>query len=178
MGYLHPEKMKALPADPATMGKFRMIPADVADEMTELWQACNNDQSARDNGFTHRLISRRLRHRFNTVGHFSPYLKRLIPYNLAYMNPDELIAHGLQENDFVQIRSDHGVIKARVEADASVRIGVVSMAHCFGKSQADDDYDTHGSSTNQLISSDKDLQSINAMPRMSGIPVAIKALTA
>ncbi|MFA7555421.1 MAG: molybdopterin-dependent oxidoreductase [Spongiibacteraceae bacterium] len=177
-GYLHPEGVKALPADPATMGKFTLMPADVVGEMDELWQACQSDQSLRDQGFSHRLTSRRLRHRFNTVGHYSPYLKRLIPFNPAYMNPDEMSAQGLNEGDLVTIRSDHGVIKARVAADAGVRQGVVSMTHCFGNSKSDDDYDTYGSSTNQLISSDSDLQSINAMPRMSGIPVAIEALIA
>ena len=61
-------------------------------------------------------------------------------------------------------------------ADSGVRAGVVSMSHCFGYLPGNEDYDTHGASTNHLISTERDLQTINAMPRMSGIPVSIQSL--
>ncbi len=173
LGYLHPESLTALPADPATAGRFTLVPEDVRKEIAGLDAHCR--QPPGREAFPYRLTSRRSRHRFNTVGHLSPYLKKLVPYNPAYLNPADLAAERLSRGDWIEIRSDHGVIRARVEEDPAVRRGVVSMSHCFGYLPEDDDYDTHGVSTNLLISSERDLQTINAMPRMSGIPVAIDA---
>lgn len=174
MGYLHEEPMFALPPDPATAVKFTTVPADVQVEIEALWKDCQQrGQETGSSIFTHRLATRRSRHRFNTIGHFSPYLKRLVPYNPAYLHPDEMSLLALKDGDWIEIRSDHGSIQARAESDPTVRCGVVSITHCFGYLSDSDDYDTHAVSINSLISTDRDLQDINAMPRMSGIPVAI-----
>ncbi|KJS08496.1 MAG: hypothetical protein VR73_05350 [Gammaproteobacteria bacterium BRH_c0] len=176
-GYLHEEAVFALPPDPASTSRFTTLPADVQDEITELRDYCLQPSADRATGkFPYRLTSRRSRHRFNTVGHFSPYLKRLMPYNPAYLNPADMAREGIENGDWVEISSDHGLIRARAEADDSVRTGVVSISHCFGFLPGESDFDTYGVSTNLLISTDRDLQTINAMPRMSGIPVAIRPM--
>lgn len=175
-GYQHNETMEALPADPGTASQFTTMPEDVQQELADLWDSLQQAQQPADSLYTHRLSTRRNRHRFNTIGHFSPYLKKLTPYNPAYMNPSELSAKGLKTGDLIEIRSDHGYIHAKVCEDDTVRPGVVSISHCFGFLPGQDNYDTHGASTNRLISTQNDLQTINAMPRMSGIPVAITAL--
>lgn len=176
-GYTHPEELFAQPADPATMSHFTTMPDDVIDEMKALRRSYKETLNKPNTTYTHRLSTRRNRHRFNTIGHYSPYLKRLTPYNPAYMHPSELEAKGFKNGDMITITSDHGSIRAKVEADASVRPGVVSISHCFGDLPGNDDYDQFGSSTNQLISTDRNMETINAMPRMSGIPVAISAVT-
>jgi len=99
-----------------------------------------------------------------------------MPYNPAYLNPADMAREGIENGDWVEISSDHGLIRARAEADDSVRTGVVSISHCFGFLPGESDFDTYGVSTNLLISTDRDLQTINAMPRMSGIPVAIRPM--
>ncbi len=175
-GYLdRGEPMVAAPADPATAAKFTTMPDDVAGEMEGLLGDMRDaDRGGR--GFDFRLCSRRNRHRFNTVGHLSPYLKKLTPRNPAYLNPDDLRALGVATGDWVEISSDNGAIRATVAEDETVRRGVVSMTHCFGYLPDTDDFIEHGVSTNLLISTDRDLQTINAMPRMSGIPVNIEPL--
>jgi hypothetical protein len=62
-----------------------------------------------------------------------------------------------------------------VAADPALRTGVVSMSHNWG-SIADDPiaYAQHGASTNFLIRSDEVYESINAMPRMSAVPVNVR----
>lgn len=178
LGYRHPETLVALPADPATAGRFTLMPEDVARELADLHGHCQMRLAGRVNTdeFPFLLCSRRNRHRFNTVGHHSPYLRKLVPYNPAYLSPSDMAALKLEEGDWVEIRSDQGAIRARVAADSGVRAGVVSMSHCFGYLPGNEDYDTHGASTNHLISTERDLQTINAMPRMSGIPVSIQSL--
>src|SRR3546814_15738038 len=63
-------------------------------------------------------------------------------------------------------------------SDLTVRRGVISMSHGFGGLPEDGDYRVNGSVTNQLISLDRDCQTINAMPRMSGIPVNFRPIEA
>jgi hypothetical protein len=58
--------------------------------------------------------------------------------------------------------------------DGVLRRGVVSMTHAFGVAPGEaSDYDRSGSAVSLLISTDRDFQSINAMARLSGIPVNI-----
>ncbi len=93
------------------------------------------------------------------------------------MNPDDMVEMGIVSGDWVEISSDSGAIKIIAEADKTLRRGVVSMTHAFGDVLEDasvDEYFKYGVSANLLISTDRDLQTINAMPRMSGIPVNIR----
>jgi anaerobic selenocysteine-containing dehydrogenase len=81
--------------------------------------------------------------------------------------------------DWIEITSDHAVIRAIAEQDETMRAGVVSMAHSFGGMPEDIDaagYLEHGVSPNILVSTDRDVQSINAMPRMSGVPINIRRI--
>ncbi|HXR36130.1 MAG TPA: hypothetical protein VN754_09300, partial [Candidatus Binataceae bacterium] len=70
--------------------------------------------------------------------------------------------------------SDHGRIRAIVQDDETVRPGVVSMSHGWGPlPDAAMDCEKEGSSTSLLVSSERDYEPINAMPRQSAIPVNI-----
>src|SRR3546814_2501271 len=55
----------------------------------------------RGRGYTHRLSNRRNRHRFNSYGFAVDELKKLLPRNLAYLNPDEMPERGLVNGDWI-----------------------------------------------------------------------------
>src|SRR3546814_1698203 len=74
----------------------------------------------RGHGYTHRLSNRRNRHRFNSYGFAVDELKKLLPRNLAYLNPDEMAERGLINGDWTEIDSDNGTIDAMVEADETI----------------------------------------------------------
>ena len=82
---------------------------------------------------------------------------------------------GLRGGDFLFIDSAHGSIEAMAAADETIRPGVISIPHGFGGlPERGDKYLDLGTSTNLLLSLDVDREAINAMPRMSGIPVGIR----
>src|SRR3546814_7823740 len=82
--------------------------------------------------FTHRLASRRMRNRFNSQGADIPSLKRLSPYNFAYINPADLNDRGVLSGELIEVSSDAGSIVAIADADETVRRGVISTSHGFG----------------------------------------------
>ncbi len=174
-GYYHDEEVYALPADPATAGRFATMPDDVVAEIGLL--RAELDSPASD-GFAFRMINRRSRHRMNSMGANLPELQRLMPYNVAYMNPGDMADQAIGEGDWIEIRSDNGAIRVLAESDGALRNGVVSISHGFGAFPGDADFKTYGASPNLLISTDRDLQTINAMPRMTAIPVDIRRVEA
>jgi anaerobic selenocysteine-containing dehydrogenase len=164
------------PGDPRTDAKFAVMPPDVAAEIAAIFAEPFDAGCSISNGqrFTHRLTSRRMRGVINTTYHALSESRRRHPFNPAYLHSDDLAALQLKEGDMVDIVSDHGRIPAMVKVDAALRPGVVSMTHGWGGMPGDvADYEKHGSSTNLLVSTERDCEAINAMPRMSAIPVNI-----
>jgi anaerobic selenocysteine-containing dehydrogenase len=107
--------------------------------------------------------------------HDLPAIRHRLSYNPAYMNPADIASLSLKSGDRVEIISDHGRIPAIVKDDGDVRCGVISMSHSWGRLPDDDaDYEDVGSFTGLLISTDRDCDPLNAMPRMSAIPVRIE----
>ena len=160
-----------------SVARFAVIPPDVADELAavaaEGFEASGAKVSA-GHVFTHRLSARRMREVSNTMYQELPAIRRRRPYNPAWLNPRDLAELGLTSGDKVAIVSDHGRITAIVQSDETVRPGVVSMSHGWGPlpDQAGD-CEKQGSPVNQLVSSERDCEVINAMPRQSAIPVNI-----
>lgn len=150
-------------------GRFAVAPDDVISELAEV---ANEPPVAAQ--FTHRLISRRLREVSNSMYQDLPAIRRRVPYNAAYMHPDDLAAHGLADGDRITIISDHGRMPGIVAPDATVRAGCISMAHNWGGLPGEGDCAAIGANTGLLISTARDLQPINAMPRQSAIPVRIE----
>jgi len=98
------------------------------------------------------------------------------PVNWAYMNPADMATEALHDGDGITITSAAGCISAVVKAEAALRTGVISMTHMFGELlPSQDPAQAPGSFTGRLTSLQQHLQSINFMPRFSGIPVNIAA---
>jgi hypothetical protein len=79
----------------------------------------------------------------------------------------------------VTLTSDHGSIRSVVAADATLRRGVVALTHGYGNpSGEDDDPRRYGCNPTRLLSLTKGLQSINEMPQMTAIAVAVESVRA
>jgi anaerobic selenocysteine-containing dehydrogenase len=165
--------------DPAPgAGRFVTMALDVAEELTHFASRGQHLQGFESNGqvFTHLLASRRMRDAMNSMHHEAPTLRKRNRYNPAYIHPRDIAALGLHDGDRVEIVSDHGRIEAILEADESLRSGVIQMSHAWGSLPDDGaDYESVGANVSLLINNVRDFQSINAMARQSGIPVNIIA---
>jgi anaerobic selenocysteine-containing dehydrogenase len=173
LGYYHSELQYALPMDPATAGRFGLMPDDVEAEIAVLR---NEIDVPADDRFPFQLTNRRSRHRMNSMGGTLPELRRLMPYNVGNMNPQDMAAHGVDAGDWIEVSSEHGAIEVLAEPDETIRRGVVSISHGFGGLPDEEDFLAKGASPNALISTDDHLQTINAMPRMTAIPISIRRL--
>lgn len=156
------------PVQPARAGpgaRFSVMPHDVAEELRSVLNECDEEKGA----FTHRLAVRRMRDVVNTSYHNLPSIRRRIPGNPAYLNPADLEALGIRRGDPVKIATETDYIIAVAEPDEAVRRGVVSISHGWGGLTGVDG----GTSTNLLTTTDRFVEDINGMPRLSGIPVKI-----
>lgn len=168
--YDHPSAM-VQPARPEAKGRFDVMPEDVAAEIEDFLASDLAQAPGPGKGWSHLMISRRMNRVMNSVGNNFAGTLRHDPVNPAYMNPAELDGLGIAAGDRVEIASDHGSIETIAQPDRQVRPGVVSIAHCWGGLPGEEGA---GANTNLLIADDRDLASVNMMPRMSAVPVTVR----
>jgi anaerobic selenocysteine-containing dehydrogenase len=159
------------PGDPKSPHRFSLLPEDVAAELADVARTRTASPD-----FAYRLAVRRLRDGLNSAGLALPSIKARLPFNPVYMNPEDMKDEGIGEGVKVRVESAHGAIEVRAEADPTLRRGVVSIVHGFGRNpDRRSAYEEGGVSVNLLLSLDDSArETINAMPRMSGIPVAVR----
>ena len=160
--------------DPGWVGRLNVGSPEMMADLAALTTA---DASPVSPEFPLRLICRRSAH-VNS----SPSLG-LVPgmdrYNPLYCHPDDLAALGIAPGDYVNLRSRRSAITAIVEADPTLRPGVVAMSHNWGGlPDSPDSYDKVGANTGRLIANDEHYDRYSGQPRMSNIPVAIEPIPA
>ncbi|MDB6062901.1 MAG: nitrate reductase [Verrucomicrobiaceae bacterium] len=161
------------PARAESTGRFAVAPAEIITEIAEVAAEPQADYSH----YPFRLIARRMRDLNGSIGMEVSTIRQRNRFNPLHMNPLDIEQLGLHAGDYVEINSEAGAIRAIVQPDATLRHGVVSMSHNWGRADNDPaSYDAHGASTNMLICNDRIFETINAMPRMSAIPVAISGV--
>jgi anaerobic selenocysteine-containing dehydrogenase len=156
--------------------RFDPMPADVEAELTRYLADDSTPGHHHRDGreYTHLLATRRMRDLFNSNGRYLRTIRERTPYNPAYLHPDDLAALGLVVGDRIELVSAAGRTIAIVGEDSHLKPGVVSMAHGWGGlSDSTDDPGTTGTAVNALIDTDRHVESINAMPHMSAVPVNI-----
>ena len=159
--------------EPLDEGEFHRFDLAVGAMPSELLRYGENP-AARE-GFDFRLISRRSKTRFNSIGHPLKKLQAKTTTNPAYIHPDDIAALGLEEGGLVAITSPHATIHGVVKASDKVRRGLVSMAHAYGDADAGkDDVRERGSSTNRLVSEVVDYDPITGQSLQSAIPVKLE----
>lgn len=122
------------------------------------------------------LVSRRANNFLNSIGRTSEMLSKGQGFNPVFVHPDDLEGLDLTAGDRVLITSSYDSIPAIVEADETLRRGVVAMHQAFG-GQPDEDrrFREIGSNTNRLMSADCEYDEVTGIPRMGALPVAISA---
>lgn len=165
------------PARPDATGKFDLLPEDVADEFARFLATERGIPGRyRREGklFTHLMATRRMRDLFNSIGRHLRTVRKRTPYNPAFMHSDDLAAQGLAEGDRIELVSAFGRVTAIAAVDDAVKPGVVSLAHGWGALPgSNEDPAVTGTAVNALIDTDRNYESINAMPHMSAVPVNI-----
>jgi anaerobic selenocysteine-containing dehydrogenase len=157
---------------------LQLMPDGTAEELSEVYQERTWHDGKiidDDHEFTHLLISRRLKHVFNSSGQQLEGLRVKGTTNPAYLNPVDIAALGIQSGDLIEISSGAGSVVGVVEAAGDIKPGIVSMAHAWG--DLPDNFGevrTKGSSTNRLVHDDKHYCRYTGMPRMSAIPVNLR----
>jgi anaerobic selenocysteine-containing dehydrogenase len=170
-----PSVVVAPPSDTAT-GRFALMPADVADELQRAYQA---GTSVFPNFRPFQLAVRRAKETMNTLG---KHLLGLPPtaQNPCHMHPEDVAELELSDGALVSVTSDHGSIATTIKLDPSTKRGVVSITHGFGGLPNADSASTApgvtGVNVNQLLTMGSNLQSISAMPEMTGVPVSIERI--
>jgi anaerobic selenocysteine-containing dehydrogenase len=158
-------------------GRMHLLPEPIADELDALLDAPSVDGAGFEPGetFTHRLISRRLREVFNSMGHELPAVRAKRTYNPAFMSPTDLHAMGIRSGALIEISSGHGQIVGVAEAAEDVPSGVISMAHSWGDLPKHDEAVREiGSCTSRLIDNARHYDPISGMARQSAIPVNVR----
>lgn len=158
--------------------RLQLLPEGVADEITEVYNE-NRWKDGKimdeDQEFTHLLISRRLKHVFNSSGQQLSNLQKKGTTNPAYMHPDDLKTLGVNSGDLIEIEGAYGMLVGVAEAAKDVKPGVISMAHAWGDIPGNwGDVREKGSSTNRLIDDHKTYDPITGQPRMTAIPVNVR----
>jgi len=169
--------VRVQPGNPDSPARLLLYPDEIARELGELASepAVEGAGYAPGEKFTHRLISRRLREVFNSMGRELPAVRAKRTTNPAFMNPYDLTAIGASSGDLVAITSGHGEILGVVKAAEDVPSGVVSMAHSWGDLPSrPGDVREIGSSTSRLVDDASDFDSISGMARQSAIPVNVR----
>ena len=171
-------QVKVEPSRAGQTDRFQLLPTDIAEQLqtvaaeTDWQQQGNVDDGAT---YSHLLISRRLKHVYNSSGQQLDALKQKGTTNPAYMHPSDLSAAGLTNGQLIEVTSAAGALIGVVEGAADIKPGVISMAHAWGDLPDNGgEVRTQGSSTNRLVDDDRTFDSITGMPRMSAIPVNIR----
>jgi len=160
----------------AKAGRLEVMPEDVAAEMAAFAASPSiAEELASGNAYPLRMIARRMREVSNTsCRHFETARKRA-PFNPFCAHPDDLARFGVSHDEEIWVVSDNGRIPAIAKQDATLKRGVVSMTHGFGGLAGEEvDYRRQGASVSLLVSLDRDCEPLQAMPRMSGIPVRVE----
>jgi len=176
-GALFPGEAVVAPKDPDCTARLQVADPGMMEELKSVQGEPIVAQRSASHPFM--LVARRLGHVLNSSGFDLPLLVRKGGgrYNPAFMHPADLEALGVQAGECVELSSEHGTIPAIVQPDASLRRGLVSMAHAYGRLPSEKaDVREHGSNTGVLCSVEDDYDRHSGIPRMSAVPVRVDRL--
>ena len=172
-GYVFASDVIVEPREKGCDDRLECGNAEMLDQLAEVFQ--QDYKALQDTpDFPFRYIPRRHNNFMNSSGRSIGKLNGGRPWNPVWIPPDDMHEINVSEGDTVRIATCHDSIVAIVEADPTLRQGVVAIAHAFGGLvDEDSDYLKQGTNTGRLVRTDEDYDPITGMPRMGNIPVAI-----
>jgi anaerobic selenocysteine-containing dehydrogenase len=159
--------------DPNSPHRFQIAPADVVAELKAVSKEAESPLG--DETYPFRLVVRRIRSTHNSLGRNFAETRKRGTTNPLYVNPSDLEMLRLSDGAQIFIETETAKVSAVVAADPTMRRGVVSMTHCWGL-LPDEQTDRAGVATSRLVRTDIRVETINAMPAMSAIPIRISAI--
>jgi anaerobic selenocysteine-containing dehydrogenase len=145
--------------------------------LAELAEVAGEDFRAAQNleGYPFRVVPRRANNFVNSNGLGIERLHGGKPWNPAYIHPDDIAALAMADGEAVIIRSRHDFIVSVLEADETLRRGVIAMTHAFGGPVEEDDrFEGQGSSVGRLVPNHVEYDRVTGLPRMGNIPVRVE----
>ncbi len=152
-------------------GRIDLLPEPIAGELARLRIALEEDDA---DGMV--LIGRRHVRSNNSWLHNVPGLMTGKDRCTLCVNPEDAERLGLQEGGAARVRSRVGQLEARVEIDASIRRGVVSLPHGFGHGQAGSRLTVaaqHAGVNSNVLTDEGDLDGLSGTAVLNGIPVEV-----
>jgi anaerobic selenocysteine-containing dehydrogenase len=176
-GFIRESTAVVGPKDEGWEARLELASQPMMDDLDAVSRAAADRTTEPDTSeFPFRLICRRMQRHFNSSW-IGPSTNRGRGYNPAYMHPDDLRDLGLQPGDSVELSSARSMIPAVVEADDTLRRGLVSMAHGFGDApDRDDEFREIGSPVGRLLDGTDFLDAYCGHAKMSDVPVAVRAM--
>lgn len=165
------ELIEVQPGDPANTARLDVASPEMMRWMKEVFTAAPRRA---DREYNFRLLCRRLNHVYNSSCN-KKVTHKGVPYNPAYLNPDDMTEIGVAEGEEIRISSEIGAVRALAHADRNLIRKTVSMAFAYGR--ADDpeaEPDIHGCNPNRLIPTNRVYDPYTGQPRMTNVPVTIR----
>ena len=165
-------EQKIAPARPdRAQNKFELLPEDVGQELRDF----TANTALPTEQFPLQLSVRPSRHVMNTTYRHLAHVRKSMPENPLWINPEDITELGFSSGERVTLQSAYGSIHVQLKADASMRKGVVAIAHGWGGRAGlkDDAEQEVGVSVNDLIPGNERYEKINAMPWFSALPVRV-----
>lgn len=162
------------PAREGRCDRLTMAPPDVLVELRQCRADLAVARTVRGGSASHLLVARRERETMNSFGRDLAGTRKRFPRNPAWMAPVDADTLGVSNGDRVRVVAEHDAVTAEIRIDAAIRPGVVSMSHGWGGLPDATDPSRDGASTTRLVARDRAVQPINAMPRLSAIPVRLE----
>lgn len=162
-----------LPRDPACTARLELGDPHMIAELGQVLAERGGAVSP-DADFPLLMTARRRNEVLNSIGRNNPRLVGRQRYNPAFLSPADLERFAISAGDVIRIRSRHGEIIGVAEAEATLRPGTLSMAHCFGANPDEEaDPRVQGACTSRLLDSNAEYDPLFGQPRMSAVPVTI-----
>ena len=175
-GLLRQQDVLIAAADPDCTARLRLDDPTMLAEL-QAWSAKSAAAGTGEAAFPFRLIPRRSNNFMNSTGRHIARLRAGKTWNPVLMHPDDITGLGIDPGATVCLRSPWDEIQAIVEADSTLRPGVIAMTHGFGGLPGQEArFRELGSNTGRLLNTEVDFDPYTGMPRMGNVPVAVEPL--